>query len=173
MKQMCTIIIISTTLALSLESSNRNFAKPEGFFYCCRRQRFLEKPNPHTEEFINTDPKVPFQGDDLLGRNSSPLVCLRQLVLKRCVCPYAAVRQHLCCYWGLGHEMPPRLGWQYMALASSAKQLVPSVLSLPGTVCCLFSISHKEVAPVLPLSLPMALVQKSAFFSTFLQCYVV
>lgn len=111
MKQTC-IIVISTTLVLSLESSNRNFAKP-AFFLLSQLTKFLgKKTKSHTLEFINADPKVPFLGRDLLGRNSSSLVCLRQFVLKCYVCHYAAVRQCLCCHQGLGHEVPPRLGWQ-------------------------------------------------------------
>lgn len=68
-----------------------------------------------TPELINADPKVPFQGDDLLGRNSSYFVCLRQLVL------FWSTMCTLCCCegdsrQGLGHELPPAVGWQNVAL---------------------------------------------------------
>lgn len=64
--------VISKTLALSLEFSIRNFAKP-AIFFIVSAEKVSWKRN-HTPELINADLKVPFQGDGLLGRNSSSLV---------------------------------------------------------------------------------------------------
>lgn len=50
------------------------------FFFIVAADKVSWKQN-HTPELINADLKVPFQGDDLPGRNSSSLVYLRQLVL--------------------------------------------------------------------------------------------
>lgn len=72
------ILLSAKNLCCHLNSQSETL--PNQHFFIVAADKVSWKQN-HTPELINADLKVPFQGDDLLGRNSSSLFCLRQLVL--------------------------------------------------------------------------------------------
>lgn len=107
-------------------------------FFIVSAEKVSWKQN-HTPELINADLKVPFQEDGLLGRNSSSLVWMRQLV------PFwSTVRQHLC-HWGCSPGLWD-VSCQQGREDSTWLRLQPckAPAALRGLACCSFSISCKK-----------------------------
>lgn len=154
------ILLSAKHLCCHLNSQSENLPN-QHFFYCCRRQSFLETKSHSRINKRWSESSISrgwFAGQEFKFSLSEAACSL----LKHYVHPYAAVRQHLC-HWGC----LPLESWTQAAtksgmaihgsVSNSAKQLVPSALL--GTACCSFSISCKKDAQVLPLSLPTALIQ--------------